>query len=829
MRALRIALVVLSLLLAWSASGAAQLHRATDPVATPASSIVALDDALALDQNPAALAMLPSWSLAYLHAELDRSDAWLARGDALYFASPVFGPLAIGTTIQSIRPEGGAARPLATGGDVDRAMGAFSLALGGDRFSFGLTTRGFSSGNSRFDGLGAVDVGMLLRPSSRLSASLVARDLFVSREGFGTGGLDLGSSFLLGLGIRPFGTEALTLDLAVAADADALDRLSGRGGVSLAIPQVGMVSGLIEAVELDDDDPALRLVAELAINMGHATLAAGVMDGDGFNDAGWYSLVRAEGRPRAGMAPPVRVLEMELRGLSSRGILGAALVLDRARTDPRIGGVLLRPRGSGVGFAYAQELRLLIKALRDAGKPVVCHLESASGAEFYACASADRILIDPAGDVRLMGAASSVMLFGETLRKVGVRADFIRIGPHKSAPEQFTQSEMSEESRRRTVALLDDAHRRVLTDLARDLEVSSQRVAELMDQGPHLARLAVERSLVDGAVDEQTIEPDDLEVFGNAKRTKSLPKREELRWGSRAAIGVVVVENDIIDGESTEIPLLNMHSTGGRTIVKELEQMARDPRIRAIVLRVDSPGGAVLASDQIWRAVRRAGQRKPVIASMGAVAASGGYYVACAADEVWADPSTLTGSIGIFYGKVDVEALADKVGVHFEHFKRGKHAGAQSFYRPFTDEERSALAEALRDYYRTFLQRVAEGRGMTVEEVDKVARGRVYSGDRAQQLGLVDRLGGFASALIRARQIAGLPSDAPVVVRPVRRNRLIDFVLGGVAVDLSPPELGAEAEVEVPVELRPLLRMLTAVQQLGQGRALARMPFDLEF
>jgi protease-4 len=510
-----------------------------------------------------------------------------------------------------------------------------------------------------------------------------------------------------------------------------------------------------------------------------------------------------------------------------------ALALERVRTDPRLGGVLLKPRGSDMGLAYAQELRLQIMALRARGKTVVCHLDSASGSEYYACAAADRILIDPAGDIRLMGSASTVLLFGETLRKIGVRADFVRIGPYKSAPEQYTQQQLSDAAREQTRAVLDDAHHRVLADLAKDLTRSQGDIAQIMDAGPHLARPALRAKLVAGAADEYELDQHLQDVFGGQPLTRDLPSDERRGWGKRPAIGVVMVDDEIVDGESVEVPFLDIHMTGGETIVRTLEAMAADPNIRAIVLRVDSPGGAALASEKIWRAARRARERKPVIASMGSVAASGGYYVASAADEIWADPSTITGSIGIFYGKVDVTGLADMIGVGIEHFRRGRRAGADSLFRPFTDDERAALADVLREYYRLFLARVAEGRGMSVEAVDALARGRVYSGDAAQRVGLVDRLGGLASALIRARELAGLGPTAEVEVKPDRLRSLLDFVLRGGSVSAASGDKAAvqgesRGKLSLPPQARALVRMVMVMEQLGSGQPLALMPFEVE-
>jgi len=237
--------------------------------------------------------------------------------------------------------------------------------------------------------------------------------------------------------------------------------------------------------------------------------------------------------------------------------------------------------------------------------------------------------------------------------------------------------------------------------------------------------------------------------------------------------------------------------------------MAANSRIRAIVLRVDSPGGAVMASDQIWRAVQRARKKKPVIASMGEVAASGGYYVASAANEIWASPSTITGSIGIFYGKVDIEPLAKHFGVNIETEKRGSHAGADSLFRPFTDADRALLVEKLRSWYRQFLERVAEGRKLPIEKVDALARGRVYSGDTAHTLGLVDSLGGFGSALARARELAKLPIDAEIVVRPERPSTLLDYVLG-----VTDREAQSKAQAVVPAAFKPFLSQLYFMTRL---------------
>ncbi len=809
-------------------SALAQLHRATDPVATPASSLIAQDDAFVLDINPAELALLPSWSLAYLHAEVDSSAMWLGRGDALSFGTPLFWGFALGASLQSIRPGTAAESAL---GSRDRALGSLGLAYAPSaRVGFGIATRALASDDPRFDGLSAFDAGLVVRPSSWLGVSLVARDLFVSRFGQGTPGLDLSSSVLLSTTLRPFGTPALGFEVALAMDTEDAERLGGRGGMSIDLPYLGSASGFVEVEELADARRSVRVVGELSVRWGGLTAAGGGMGGDGFGGGlGWYAMGRVEGRERKGLASAGRILDVELTDASPRTAVAAGIYLERARMDPRIAGVLLKLRAGDMGLAFAQELRLLIRSLREAGKPVICHLADASGAEYYACAGADRVLLDPAGNIRLLGSSATVLLFGETLRKVGVRADFVRIGKYKSAPEQLTQKEMSDSAREQTQALLDDAHRRMLFDLSADLRVSEQRVATLMDEGPQLVDDAIRAGMVDASADGFDLRDEHLPEFDGRSLVQRLPGDMAVRWGGGPYVGVVIIDSDIVDGDSVDVPILDIHMSGARTVIAAIDALARESLVRAIVIRVDSPGGSALASDQIWRAIRRARMRKPVIASLGRVAASGGYYLASATDEIWANPSTVTGSIGIFYGKIDIAGLAEKIGVGIEHFARGKRAGADSLWRPFTAEERAALADLIRRYYRQFLERVAEGRGMKVEDVDRLGQGRVYSGDAAHALKLVDKLGGFASALARARELGDLPDDAEVIVLPVRKDRLLDFVLSGRVSSHAHEglEMGPAA-IEVPKELRPLVRMLTTAQQLGTGVPLARMPFQLD-
>jgi protease-4 len=813
----RVLLVLLSLL---PAAASAQLSRETSPVDLPGYGLAAPDGPESVVLNPAAMAFLESWGVGYAHADSGDAERML-RGDGFYAATPVLFGIAAGAAVDSVRPT-----PLALQGE--RTM--ISLALGWqyeDAIAIGGAVRFLVSDDARLAGVTTLDLAASWRPVDYFALSLLARDLV----GPGLHGTDesVARSFVLATALRPFGDRWLTLDLAGAIDDEA--RIGARAALEIGVPYVGRAIGALEMDGLEDGDPELRAVAGLAIDWGQIGAGGGVHVGEGFEGApGWYVSARVDGATREGLPQGSYVVEIPLEGIGPRGIVWAVRRLDRALHDDRVAGVLLRPRGSGIGLAYAQEIRLMIEELQAAGKRVVCHLDDAAGSEWYACAGADRILLDPAGGVRLVGPSTELLLLGDLLRNAGVRADFVRIGEHKSAIEEYMNDAQSGPARRQTDAVLDWAYRRMIHDASADLEVSRERMIELVDEGPHLPSSAERTGLVDALADARDMDEELREGFGGGfPRERGEPWEMPARWGNRPRVGVVVIDGTIADGENVDIPLIGIHLSGGRTVVRAIETMAADPSVVAIVLRIDSPGGSVLASDQIYRAVLRARERKPVIASLGAVAASGGYYVAAPAHEIWADPTTITGSIGIWFGKVDFVPLAEMIGATLEERGRGRHAGATSLYRPFTAEERAVLADSVRDWYRAFLRRVARGRGMSVREVDRLGRGRLWMGDEAIENGLVDHLGGLGSAIAAARRAAGVGPEVDIEVLPTRPVTLLDYVLGFLGIGAMPVDpVAAEAQAalleRIAPELRAALGTLVTVRHLGSGSAMAMMP-----
>ncbi len=807
-------------LLVAPAPASAQLRRATGPVMLPPIPVGAPDGAFAVEANPAAIGSLDGWQVAFVHVGGPDTLATLDQGDSFYGVTPLPFGLGVGLGVERLADVG-------PSGPAGRFSFAFAYAPS-DATAMGLAVRHLEGG--ALDGATNVDLSVLLRPTSRFAISLVAHDVLGPAGLIGLNGAAIPTSFVGAVAVRPFGYDYLTIEALGGIDTD---RLGSVGGTIVGwVPYFGRISGRITGEDLGGTAD-VRVVAGAELVWGQLSAFGGVAFGDGYGAGpGYYVGGTLGAQSIDGLPPPSTVYDLEVRGsVGERRILSIVDRLDRAARDPRVSGVLLRLRDTGIGLAYAQEIRQVIATLRAAGKPVVCHLEAASGAEIYACTAASRTLIDPAGHIRLLGPSMDVLMLGDLLRNLGVRADFVRIGEYKSAPERFTENRMSDADRRQRERYLDDVYSRMLQDLARSMGITSAEAGALVDRGPYAASQAASARLVQGTSDEMDLDDALADVVGGrVRRRESLRSSGPRSWGTGRRVGVVVVDGTMVDGENVDIPFVGIHQSGGRSVVEAIERLAADRSVKAIVLRVDSGGGSALASDQIWRAIRRAKRRKPVIASLGAVAASGGYYVASACDEIFADPSTLTGSIGIFFGKVDFAILAERVGVHPEQLGRGARSGAASMFRPFTDDEREALREQITIGYRLFVQRVAEGRDMTVEAVDERGRGRIWSGDAAIEQGLVDRRGGFAAALARARELGRVPSHEAIEYLPSRPSSLLDYVLDA-AGGPSHSARAAEGEGRVVERMLPLppharaaLDVALAMSRMAPGSGVAMLP-----
>lgn len=461
--------------------------------------------------------------------------------------------------------------------------------------------------------------------------------------------------------------------------------------------------------------------------------------------------------------------------------------LRRAQEDPGVKGLLLNIRGAGLSWAQWQELRQRVQSMRDNGKVVVAYLDGSAGNGAYFLATAcDRIYLHPAAEVGLVGISGELQNLRGLLDLVGVEPQFVRRSEYKSAPEMFTNTEPSAANLEATNAYIDDLFEQLAGAVAE--RVGKEDAVEVIDQGPWTAKDAREANLVDGLLYPSELEKELESLMGGFVDRRDLLTSAQAHypWDDPAKIALVYVDGAIVDGESSSGGFLGSRTAGADTVARSLRKAKEDPTVRAVVLRVDSPGGSALASDRIWQAVEQVQEEgKPVIVSMGGLAASGGYYVSAGADAIFAEPGTLTGSIGVYGGKFSTAELMDTIGVNVTPIQRGRHSDLYSGARPWDDVQRAKVQSMVDETYRRFKKVVGDGRGMTSEEVEEVARGRVWTGVRAKEIGLVDELGNLQDAVLEARDRAG--------IRPNRKVGLVSYSESGSLLESFAPGLLGEA------------------------------------
>ncbi len=829
--------------------------RATEGVLLPSPSLTEVDDASALSVNPANLGFLDSWNLEYVGAWIDDQNHIAGQGHGLFFGFPL-GPLGFGISTELLMPPP-AVRETWQG--LDNRI-RFSLGMGLDlqrAVGIGLAYRTFF----RYDigDINTLDLALTVRPANQLALSVVVSDVSRPRVGYqqvSTIPRSVQSEVAplrvnVGLTIRPLGNDRLGLGGELLYLVDVQDELGNETNRTdaAAILTAMIVDGLTlrarfgaEGVRDNEHEDGYFIDAALAFDFRRMGFEAGSYyrvnpeDGRGFEGASWAVRMSGDENPAIPIPRalrPYRAVVFDIDKQPDSYRLAALLeTLDRAVGDPAVDVLLIRPRAGSLDLTSAQELRRRIIAFRHEGGRSVCYLEEATSAVYQACAAADKVWINPAGGVRLAGLSTSSIYLKDLLDKIGVFADIIRIGEYKSAPESLTRSGPTDEASLAVSRLLDSTYGHVLGRVAADRGFADPAQArQVVEGGPYTASEALAAKLVDALVTADQLEDELSSVVDGPLTVVRDYGRAPLNhrtYLDSPAVAVVHIDGDIIDGESVHVPLFDITMTGAVTMQKVLRGLADDPRIHAVVLRIDSPGGSALASDLIWREVMALRERKPVVASLGSVAASGAYYLASAADEIWAEPTTMTGSIGIFYGKADVSGLLRKIGVGVTTWKRGERADMESWTRAYTPDERRRLLGQIREYYNLFLDRVVEGRGRGFNRkiVDKRGRGRIWSGADAKNHLLVDELGGYIEALDRARELGQVKRETLVFHVPEEEGglllRLVRQIKAAVADDPSPLDLLLSA-----AQAKQLFRAALPFASADAGAPRARLPFAI--
>ncbi len=494
-------------------------------------------------------------------------------------------------------------------------------------------------------------------------------------------------------------------------------------------------------------------------------------------------------------------------------------LLKKAAADRRVRAVMLMPADLRAGWGKIEELRGSLEAFKRSGKPVYAWLRAPRTREYYVATAADRIFIAPEDALDLKGLRLELMYLRAGLEKLGVDVEMVHAGKYKDAPEMFTRTGPSPASREALNSLLDDLYGQLVGRIAAARHKTPDQVRAIIDQGPFLSSQALSAGLVD-ALEYQDEAFTQLKSRLKLKDVHKLSQFDYLRvkagdagLRARSRIAFVAAEGDIVrDADGGLLGGEELVTPGGMREL--LRRAAGDRDVRGIIVRIDSPGGDSFASDEIWREMSLAGRKKPLVVSMSDVAASGGYYIAMTGDPVVAYPGTVTGSIGVFYGKANLHGLYQKLGVNKEILSRGRFAAIDSDYTPLDAAAREKLGGIVQATYGTFLARVAAGRKRPVGEIAPVAEGRVWLGSQARRNGLVDELGGIDSAIELVKKKAHIPPGEPVMLvsYPARRS-ILDRLI-------TRPD-------EPVTQLLTLVRRISTIQW-ARGGVFYLLPFAIE-
>ena len=523
--------------------------------------------------------------------------------------------------------------------------------------------------------------------------------------------------------------------------------------------------------------------------------------------------------------------------------------LDEAKADKDVKAVWLRIEDVELGRGKVNEVRAAIARLRKAGKPVYAELTSADTGAYLVASACDHVFMPVSGTLIVPGVRMEMTFYKGLLDKLGLKFDALRMGKYKGFVEPFSREHMSAPLRESLQAIVDDVYDDLIATVAKDRHLQDYQVKTLVDQGLFSAsdaqaaglidevlyadqfeaslakRLKVDSVHVESAYKKKQIDTDFSGLGGFVKLMEAFSggKKSE-KSSSKQKIAVVYAVGEITEGKSHS-GLFSGSSLGAATMVETLQKAFADSKVVAVVLRIDSPGGSATASDLIWRETVRhpqKGTRKPLVASMGNVAGSGGYYIAMGASKIFAEPETITGSIGVGGGKLVTGGLYDKIGLNTEVISRGKNSGALSSNQPFTPDERKVWTKLLEDTYHEFVSKAAEGRKMDYNKLEAVAQGRVYTGRQAKRLGLIDEIGTLTDAVAEAKKLAGLTpgTDVEIEILPQPKS-FFEQLFNGESAEAS------EFTRALPDVVKTIRQAALWRQLLGE-KVLLWMPYRVE-
>ncbi len=791
------------------------------------------DDALATWLNPPALGTGKATGIVYMHSY---TDSTFSGDDALGLA---YKNIAFGMEFMRLREP-----RISLEGQRSRK---YTLSIGdrlGRNIYLGGSYAWLTSDIPDLDRGSTWSLGLLWRPHRMVSVGLLGRDLNSPTY--------YGSKFRpiveASLGYRPL-DERLTLSADVFLRNKGLDIRTADGDLIETQPGSFVRFGIearpwpgINLLGTFDQDGNWSLALALAAgNDATATAVThekehrpyrrrtygvvGVVTSAHWRDNVLNPLkryVEIDMSGRIGEAPPGFSLFGDGPRYTTRELLEK---IDYAAKSPEINAILILMGDISTSAAIADEIRQALLEFRQAGKKVVVYANTPENREYYLATAADYIVLAPNGYLGLNGLKMDVMFAGGTLDKLGVVPNYTRVGKYKSAVEQISEGSFSEPSREALNAMLDDFYAKFVEDIAAGRGMSENEVRSAIDRGPYTPGDALDIGLVDRLAYSDEIPDIMKEVAAGPTRKLGYKKfvgREpaQPRWDEPPVIAIVYGDGSILQGASRHDPMLG-DIMGPRTLVPAFKAVRKDKSVKAVVFRVDSPGGEMSASDEIRREVELTAREKPVIVSMSGLAGSGGYHIVCNGTRILADDATITGSIGVFNIWFGTRGLYEKLGLSREIFTRGANADAFPTWRDVTEEDLELSRYFTNEFYDKFIRDVAAGRGMAVDAVHEVAQGRVWAGRSALEIGLIDRIGGLAEAIRMAKEDAGIPADAEVAFRVLpKAPGFWDVVTGR-------SEAALAGGMRLPASAESLLKEAAYMELLQEEPNLYLMPYRI--
>jgi protease-4 len=712
-----------------------------DGVDYQSQSVATVDRSLSGIINPAALGFWNSMGLEYAHSFTDSSykgdDGLLLASRGTFFS------------IEWLHHDDGIFRRKYTLGLGDRVL---------PNFYAGLSYAWFGGGSTVYKGRKDWKFGLLYHPRPFASLALAVDRINEPRFG----GVRQERLYRPGLGLRPFGDK-----FTFSADALIQEKRSISRTVGIYRVGVGPFRG-VSFVTGYRSDGQWRFNLNFDFQQTRIGGQIKYRDEDHFAGGTYFIDVSAEvyrsGFSRAPL-PGSMILKSDiveeprgrtLLGPGKRSFYSVIRDLRRGAEDPRIGSLIVKIEDVNLDFASAQELRNALAEYQANGKAVIVYMSEAGNLEYYLASVADRIYMIPTGLLELKGLSATTRFYTGTMDKLGIQAQIVRTGPYKTFGDVFVDTTLTEQAREQINWLLDDLYAQFVDSIASGRSISAEQVRDLIDNGPYTAKDAYKAGLVDSLLqyDELTEDEGPFAAKLDLSQIYSIPEYNP-RWTEPKKIAIVYADGSIMQGESGT-SLLEGRTVGSATLTKTLKSVRLDPDIKAVVLRVNSPGGDAFASEEIYRQLVLLRDEKPLIVSMGGVAASGGYYISCPGDDILASPGTITGSIGVVFGKVDLSGLYDKIGLRDITIKRGRHADIRSMDRAATSEEMALVDTMIQEFYGDFVNKVATWREIAADSINAIGEGRVWTGHQARDNGLVDGYGGIYDAIELARQKANL-------------------------------------------------------------------------